>query len=370
MQKRTLGNTGLELSVIGFGGFHLVEVPRVEAAYLLNAYLDGGGSYVETAAQYGDGVSEKKIGEAISSRRQEFVLATKTVKRTRAEAIASLEQSLRNLKTDYVDIFFMHEPQTVREAKSILEPGGAMEAVLELKASGKVRFTGVSGHGRPAGIDYSVRNHHYDVLMTGFNYFDRFNFPQIENELLPFCLRTGTGVLGMKALADGYLFADPQAAIRYALSLPISSLVLGINSRRYLEDDLRIAESFVPMSEEEKTELLAGAPELGNYVCRLCEKCEGKNGLRPWEIFLLEGLYDRQMDGYDVPDPASYALRERLKFWFDQKQWAVREYGALAQKVDPASDYRSLNALCPYGIDIDRKLKITHSKLSEDGYVF
>jgi aryl-alcohol dehydrogenase-like predicted oxidoreductase len=370
MQKRDLGKTGLKLSIIGFGGFHLVEVPRKEASYLLNTYLDRGGNYIETAAQYGDGVSERKIGEAVSSRRAEFTLATKTKERTREGALKSLEQSLRNLLTDHVDILFMHEPQTVEEAKQILSPGGAMEAARAARKEGKARFVGVSGHGRPAGILHSVENHFYDVLMTGFNYFDRFNFPQIENTLLPLCLEKGTGVLGMKALADGYLFRSTEQAIRYTLSLPIASLVLGINRRDYLEEDLAIAARFKPLSDEEKEELFRSAPELGNYVCRLCGKCRNGDGFDPSEVFVIEGLFDRQMESYVTPDPSLYALQERLKHWFDQTDWAREEYRKLPLSIDPERDYRSLNRLCPYGIDIDRKLKIAHAKLSGSGYLY
>jgi aryl-alcohol dehydrogenase-like predicted oxidoreductase len=367
MQKRALGKTGMELSLLGFGGFHLVEVPRREASWLLNAYLDRGGNYIETAAQYGDGISERKIGEAVSHRRSEYVLATKTDKRTRAEALASLERSLANLRTDHVDLFFMHEPQSVAEAQAILAPGGAMEAFAEAKRAGKARFVAVSGHGRPAGILHSIQNHPYDVLMTGFNYLDRFNFPQLEGELLPLCLSKGIGVLGMKALADGYLHRDPATAIRYTLSLPIASLVIGINSREFLEEDLRIVERFRPLAGREKERLYRSAPELGDYVCRLCGKC--RDGFDPQEIFLLEGLFDRQMDSQRVMEPAAFALQERLKHWFDQTAWAREEYGRLAARVDPERDYASLNRLCPYGIDIDRKLKIAHAKLTSGEYL-
>jgi aryl-alcohol dehydrogenase-like predicted oxidoreductase len=369
MQRRSLGGTGLELSILGFGGFHLVEVPRREASWLLNTYLDRGGNYIETAATYGDGVSERKVGEAVAHRRDEFVLATKTRERTREGARRGLERSLRRLRTDHVDLFFMHEPQTAEEARRILSPGGAMEAVAEASRAGKVRFAAVSGHGRPAGLLESIRRHVYDVAMTGFNYFDRFNFPQIEGELLPLCRERGTGVLAMKALADGYL-ADPEPAIRYALSLPVAALVLGINRREYLEADLAIAERFTPLSEEEKERLYRGAPELGDYVCRLCGKCAGGDGFRPWEVFLLEGLYDRQMGDGRVPEPARYALRERLKHWFGQAEWARAEYERLEGQVDPDRDYSGLNPLCPYGIDIDRKLKIAHAKLSAGGYIY
>ncbi|UCF99124.1 MAG: aldo/keto reductase [Spirochaetaceae bacterium] len=370
MEKRVLGNTGLQLSVIGFGGFHLVEVPRKEVSLLLNTYLDRGGNYIETAAQYGDGVSERKVGEAVSHRRSEFVLATKAVDRTRDGAMTSLERSLKNLRSDHVDLFFMHEPQSVEEAKKILAPGGAMEAFTEAKQAGKARYVAVSGHGRPAGIQYSIENHAYDVLMTGFNYFDRFNFPQTEEQLLPLCLDRGVGVLGMKALADGYLYRNVATGIRYALSLPIASLVLGMNRLDHLEQDLKVAETFTPMGKEEKEELYRNAPELGRYVCRQCGRCRGADGIDPEEIFLLEGLFDRQMNDYTVPDPQEYALRERLKHWFDQKDWAQEQYGKLRNKVDPQQDYSALNDLCTYGIDVDRKLKIAHSKLTGGSYLF
>jgi len=370
MQKRTLGKTGLKLSIIGYGGFHLIEVPRTEASMLLNTYLDRGGNYIETAAQYGEGISERKIGESVSHRRSEFVLATKTVDRTRKGALASLERSLRNLRSDYVDLFFMHELQTVEEVKKILAPGGAMEAFAEAKRAGKARFVAISGHGRPAGIQYCVENHPCDVLMTGFNYFDRFNFPQTEDQLLSLCREKGVGVLGMKALADGYLYRNVETAIRYTLSLPIASLVLGMNHLEQLEQDLAVAENFTLMAGEEKEELYRDAPELGRYVCRQCKKCQGSDGFAPYEIFLLEGLFDRQMNDYTVPDPQMYALKERLKHWFDQKDWACEEYGKLKWKVDPTRDYAALNILCPYGIDVDRKLKIAHSKLTGGSYLF
>jgi predicted aldo/keto reductase-like oxidoreductase len=244
-----------------------------------------------------------------------------------------------------------------------------MEAFAEARQAGKARFAAVSGHGRPAGILYSVQHHPYDVLMTGFNYLDRFNFPQLEGELLALCHSKGVGLLGMKALADGYLHRDPGTAIRYTLSLPIASLVVGINSREFLLEDLRIVERFTPLSEKEKDKLYSSAPELGDYVCRLCGKCSEAAGFDPRQVFLLEGLFDRQMDSQRVMEPAAYALQERLKHWFDQAAWAREEYSKLPVQVDPGRDYRSLNRLCPYGIDIERKLKIAHGKLTAGAYL-
>jgi predicted aldo/keto reductase-like oxidoreductase len=206
-------------------------------------------------------------------------------------------------------------------------------------------------------------------MMTGFNYLDRFNYPSVEAELLPRYLGAGVGVLAMKSLADGYLYRSLGQGLRYTLSLPVASVVMGINTPEMLEADLAAVEAFTPMSEREREEWFRAAPELGDYVCRLCGKCR-KDEFDPQEVFLLEGLFDRQMDDMRVVDIALYALRERLKVWFGQAELARREYAELARRVNPYADYSGLNRLCPYGIDVDRKLKIAHSKLSGERYIY
>ena len=117
-----------------------------------------------------------------------------------------------------------------------------------------------------------MEQHRFDVLMTGFNYFDRFNFPEGEGRLIPLCEEKGTGVLVMKALADGYLYRSAEKAIRYALGLPAATVVLGMNTMEMLEADFRIAEEFVPMTDQERSGLFAEALELGDYVCRFCNR--------------------------------------------------------------------------------------------------
>ncbi len=268
MEKRKLGNTGLNLSLIGFGGFHLIETPKSECKTLLNEYLNKGGNYIETAADYGDGISEQKIGYSISHRRDDYILASKCARRTKAETILSIERSLKNLNTDYLDILFMHAVQTTHEADQINRPDGAMEAALQARKEGKIRFIGISGHGDPEALLYAITHAKYDVLMTGFNYFDRFNFPSTETKLIAECQSQGIGLLGMKALADGYLYKSWENGIRYTLTLPIASLVLGINTPEYLANDLAIATGFTPMTTTEKEILFSEAPELGNYICR------------------------------------------------------------------------------------------------------
>ncbi len=371
MQKRQLGKTGLELSLIGFGGFHLVETPQAEVNKLLNRYLDYGGNYIETAAQYGNGSSEIKIGRAVAARRSEFILASKCLERHRDGALDSINRSLKNLQTDYLDIIFMHGVQTPAISEAILAPDGAVAAALTAQQQGKVRFIGITGHGAPAGLLHAVANYPYDVLMTSINYFDRFNFPEVENCLLPECQKRGIGLLGMKAVGDGYLYRSVENALRYTLSQPIASLVLGINRQCYLETDIKLAEEFKPMNDIEQQELFKTAPELGRYVCRQCGQCSNIISFNPADIFLIEGKFDRQMeDGY-IADPAEQALKKQLKHWFGHREEAIAAYsGLLANGYQPRHDYRHLNQYCPYGIDIDRKLKLIHHKLGNDDFLF
>ncbi len=369
MEKRALGKTGLSLSIVGFGGFHLIEIGSGEAGRLLNNYLDRGGNYIETAASYGDGNSEQKIGRAISHRRDEFILATKCEVRDAKSASAMIDRSLRYLQTDHIDVLFMHAVQTSETLGAVLGPGGEIEAAERAREAGKVRFIAISGHGHQPVLEEAVARYPFDVLMTGFNYLDRFNFPEVESRLLPLCLDKGVGVLAMKSVADGYLYRSWEPAIRYAFSLPVASVVLGMNDLTMLERDMSLAERYSPMAGAELERLFREAPELGDYVCRMCGKCR-VDGFDPREVFRLEAIYDRQMDDRRIDDTARYALRERLRFWFGQSAEAQAAYGSSATRVDPERDYSGLSSSCPYGIDIDRKLKIAHDKLTGSAYIY
>ncbi len=369
MQTRQLGTTELYPTFLGMGGFHLVETPQADVTQLLNSYLDRGGNYIETAADYGDGLSERKVGNAISHRRDEFILASKCSRRTRNQANDSIQQSLERLQTDHLDILFMHAVQTEHEAEQILAQDGAIQAALEAQRASVVRYLAISGHGYPYGLLKSISEFDYDILMTHFNYLDDFNYPVISKELVPQCQEKGVGLIGMKALADGYLYRSPEVGIRYALSQPISTLVMGANTLDYLNLDWEIIDNFTPLEKTEWDEVQTNGLELGDYVCRQCEKCDS-SGFKPSEIFAIEGEFDRQMDDGRINDAAHYALREHLKHWFAQAESAKQRYAAYEPKVNPAQDYSDLNPLCPYHIDIHRKLHLAHAKLSTDGTIF
>lgn len=365
MEKRTFGHTGLETSILGFGGFHLLEIPVEEADYLLNSYLDAGGNYIETAASYGNGESERKIGKCVSKRREEYILATKTGERTKEKCLASLNQSLNNLQTDYVDLFIMHAVGTMSDLNQILAQGGALEGALQAKQEGKIHNIGISMHGQPDVLIRALKEYPFDAVMTTINYFDHFNFPEIQSELLPLALKNNTAIILMKPVADGLLWKSAREAFHYSFSQPVSVVVAGINNREMLNADLAFAEKFTPMTPEAIELLYRDAPELGNYVCRQCNQClQCPEGIPISDIFQYEGYFDRQMADGIVTNASDYALKERLRFWFGNKEMAMERYSELDVKADSCTKCGICMPKCPYNIDIIRKLSISDYKLA------
>ncbi|MDR1060477.1 MAG: aldo/keto reductase [Clostridiales bacterium] len=365
MEYRELGKTGLKTSLLGFGGFHLLEIPQKEAGALLNAYLDAGGNYIETAASYGNGESERKIGASVMHRRADFVLTTKVGDREKAAAAAKIDRSLKNLRTDHVDIILLHGMESVDALNRSLAEDGAYQAALEAKKAGKALHVGISMHGQPAPLLAALKTGKFEAVMSTINYYDRCNFPEIEGELLPLAREKGAGVILMKPIADGYLYRNAERAFRYAFSRPVSVVVAGINNRQMLDMDLRFAEAYAPMSEGEELELLKTAPELGSYVCRQCGSCAGAcgKGIDIKEVFASEAYYDRQMMRGAVGDTAQYALSERLKFWFGQKQQGIDRYARLSPNADACDGCGACLPGCPYGVDIPYKMHLAGYKL-------
>lgn len=364
MPVRPLGKTGEDVSILTFGGFHLIEALPADCDKMLNYYLDQGGNFIETAHGYGD--SELKIGRTMKTRRSDCFLSTKTAERTKSGAAAEIDESLKKLNTDHLDNLFMHGVASEEELRTIMSPDGALAAAEEAREKGKLRFISVTSH-NPEVLLKCLQSYPFDAMMEWMNYYDYFNFPLIYEKIIPHCQEKGIGMIAMKPVGDGLLYRNPELAFKWVWSLPIASAAAGNNNMELLEKNIKLAKNFVPMTEDEKQHLYKTAPEYAGYVCRRCEKCVANDlDIDIKQIFELEGYYDRQMYTGNVPDAAEFALRERLRFWFGQKDSAMARYAEIQNKVPRDLDPRSFHGECPYGIDIPRKLRIAAWKLAGD----
>lgn len=365
LPTRPLGTTGLNVSVLGLGGFHQVEAEQDTIDHVVSRYLEAGGNYIETAKGYGAGASETKLGRALKGRRDGVILASKTGARDAEGAWRDINESLERLQTDRIDVHFYHGVGTEDDVKAIRAAGGAAEAFTKAREQGLIRYVGVSSHWPMTYVE-AVRRLAVDVALIWGNYLDFCNFPEIPHRVLPALRSAGCGVLFMKPLADGFLYRSPRLALRFALAQDADSLVAGFNSLDMLDTDLGVCCDPSPVTPEEIAATLRGAPELGTYVCRQCETCSASDdGEALKQIFELEGKLDRQMDDRRPVDAAQYALRERLKGWFGTAGRARAAY-VKADEPGPALAAKGLRP-CRYDIDIPRKLRIAHAKLGSDG---
>lgn len=365
MPRRPLGKTGAQVSILAFGGFHLIETLPADAEQMLNYFLDCGGNFIETAISYDD--SEDKIGRVVKTRRDECFLSTKTHRRTKKQAAEDIDRSLKRLRTDHLDNLFIHNVRKQEDFDMVLSPDGAIAAAEEARQAGKLRFISVTGH-NPEMLLSLLQAYSFDAVMEWINYYDYFNFPIIYDKMIPYCREKGIGVIAMKPIADGLLYRSAENALQWALSQPVDTVSAGNNTMEQLRKNIRCAQSFKPMTAVEQSNLYRTAPEYMNYVCRRCKNCTVRAGeIDIKAVFECEGYYDRQMYTGDIPDAAEYALRERLRFWFQNQDAARARYAKLEHKVPKGLKPGSVEGICRYGIDIPRKLNIAAWKLTGDG---
>jgi predicted aldo/keto reductase-like oxidoreductase len=249
----------VEVSALALGGHHLglVKTKR-EAVRVVHEAIDAGLDFMDNAWEYNEGRSEEWMGEALEGRRGRVFLMTKlcTHGRDRKTAMRQLEQSLRRLKTDHLDLWQIHEVVYDNDPDLHFAPGGAVEALEQAKREGKVRFVGFTGHKDPA-IHLKMLAHGFpfDTCQMPLNVFDA-TFRSFEQRVLPELLKRGIAPLGMKSMCgEGgpvkKRAVTPTEALRYAMSLPVASTVSGIDSLKILRQNLRVARGFVPYTEGE-----------------------------------------------------------------------------------------------------------------------
>jgi predicted aldo/keto reductase-like oxidoreductase len=259
--KRVFGKTGEKLTIIGQAGGRFPMISFDEAkAITLRAY-DLGVNYFDTARIYWDGRSEEVYGAALQPFRKKIFLTTKSPERTKAGAAKHLDLSLKALKTDYVDLWQIHQVSAMDEVEQIFAPGGAIEAFEAAKQAGKCRFIGFTGHHDPAVHKAMLdRYDKYDTILMPLNPADP-SYLSFEKEVLPIAVKRGMGIQGMKSTANSKLLhtIPVRDCLTYVLSLPIHCLALGCTTIGQIEDDVRIAQQFKPFSEEKMASLRATA---------------------------------------------------------------------------------------------------------------
>jgi aryl-alcohol dehydrogenase-like predicted oxidoreductase len=257
MEERTFGRTGEKFSILSFGGQRIVDghgCTEEEAIKMLNYAIDHGIRYYDTAWLYSAGQSEERIGKVARLRRREMWIATKARARDKNGAQKQLEDSLRRLQTDHVDEWRMHDVWSMRELDEITAPGGALEAAIQARKDGYIRYISISGHSNPAVQVEALNRFPFDSVLCAMSVGDRFIF-SFADEFLPAAKAKGIAVIGMKILGLGRLASIYDKALRYSFGLPIDTAIVGMESMEQLRKNLAVAEDYKPLGDDEKLEL-------------------------------------------------------------------------------------------------------------------
>jgi uncharacterized protein len=267
MIYRKLGRTGERVSAIGLGGYHIARpgLPEEEGIRLVRQAIDRGINFMDNCWDYNGGVSEERMGKALTDGyRSKVFLMTKIDGRTKAEAARQIDESLQRLQTDHVDLMQFHEVIRLEDPDRIFAEGGGMEAMLDAKKAGKVRYIGFTGHKDPyvhLRMLEVARAHefHFDAVQMPLNVMDA-HFRSFGHEVLPVLTREGIAPLGMKAFGDHHILESktvtPIEGLHYCLNLPVAVQITGIDSQAVLDQALEAARTFKPMSEAEVAAIL------------------------------------------------------------------------------------------------------------------
>jgi len=275
---RTLGRSGEKVSLIGLGGYHLgKQADAQESIRIIRTGLDEGVNFLDNCWDYNGGESEVRMGNALrDGYRQKAFLMSKIDGRTKAAAASQINDSLRRLQTDRIDLLQFHEVIRDTDPDRIFATGGGMEAVLEAKKAGKIRFIGFTGHKSPdihlqMLATASKNNFTFDAVQMPLNVMDA-HFNSFEKKVLPVLLKNDIGVLGMKPMGDHFILesktATPVECLHYAMNLPTSVVITGCDSLPILQQALQAARSFQAMNSSKVTALLtktAKAAEAGQF---------------------------------------------------------------------------------------------------------
>jgi predicted aldo/keto reductase-like oxidoreductase len=268
MQYRTLGHTGEKVSVVGVGGFHIgvSKVSEEESRHIIRTAINHGINFMDNSWSYNGGQSEIRMGEALrDGYRQKIFLMTKLDGRDAQSATTQLDESLKRLQVDHVDLIQFHDVARMDDPEKIFAPGGALEAMIQARKAGKVRYIGFTGHKSPEihlhMLDVAFKhNFIFDTVQMPLNVMDA-HYDSFAKLVLPVLVQHNIGVLGMKSLGGQAILRSgvvtAPECLRYTMSLPTSLVITGCDSMATLDQATKVARTFRPMTDEERTALLA-----------------------------------------------------------------------------------------------------------------
>jgi predicted aldo/keto reductase-like oxidoreductase len=257
---RILGRTRQRVTILGLGGEGVLRTVGQDkaATALINRALDLGITYCESARAYSG--SEAYYGKALGERRKEIFLTSKSHDRTKKGALAHLHMTLKNMRTDHLDLWQVHDVREEVDIAEIFGPGGAIEAFVEAKEQGKTRFIGVTGHQDPSIIRKCIEQFDFDTVLMPVNPAEP-QYKSFIEEVLPLASRKNMGIIGMKVYVRGFAsrlpwYTSMEPFLRFALSQTVTNVVIGCDDIKQLEQNVKFARSFEPMTPEEQQDLI------------------------------------------------------------------------------------------------------------------
>ena len=327
MEYRILGKTGLRISRMGFGGIPIQKTSAEETKILIRFLMEQGVNYIDTARGYT--VSEEYLGYALEGIRDRFVIATKSMARTKEAMEKDIAISLSNLRTDYIDLYQIHNPNAA-DLEQVLAPGGALEALQEAKAAGKIGHIGITLHAVEL-FQKAVELEWVETIMFPYN------IVETQGEtLIAKCAEKNIGFVDMKPLAGGAI-EDASTAIRFIVHNPNVTVVIpGMATVEEAKQNLAAASDAAPLTEQEKASVEAIRKALGSNFCRRCNYCAPcAAGISIPAVFMMEGYYNR----------------------YDLKDWAKARYDAFPHKASECIGCGICETRCPYHLPIRQMMQ-------------
>jgi aryl-alcohol dehydrogenase-like predicted oxidoreductase len=254
METRPFGKTGQSFPILSFGGQRIVDgrgCSEDQAIEIVNTAIDRGIRYFDTAWVYSRGQAETRLGKVVKHRRDEMWIATKVFDPTRDGARRQLEESLTRLQTDHVNEWRFHDVFDFERLAAFTGKGGALETAIQARDEGLIQHISISGHRDPQVLVEALNRFPFDSALLALSALDHFIY-SFRDEFLPLANERGIATVAMKVLGNGSLTHRVERSLRYAFALPVSTVIVGVASMAQLEQNLAIAESFVPMTDEER----------------------------------------------------------------------------------------------------------------------